>query len=134
MMLTYLFLDVLIYNYTSYNSFFFLLSLLTIDDKEYIKVIILGLLLDLIIFNLPYINTTILLLLFIINKKIIKIKDRSLKTFLYLILFDYFVYIFFLIMLNRNLNFTNFIISIIINIIFYVLSYNNLKKYIKLSR
>ena len=127
-------LDILIYNFTSYNSFFFLISLNFFTNKDYLKVILLGLTIDLILLNTPFINTIILFLLFLINKKFIKLHNRSLIDYLYINLLNLGIYNLILIIINQNLNLMNFLISLIINILFYLLSYNLVKRYIKLAR
>jgi len=130
----FLVLDILIYNFTDYNTFFFLISLNFYKEYDYIKVIILGLFIDLVILSKPLTNTIILFSLLLINKKIFKLKKRSLTNFICLNTFNFVIYNLILILLNQNLNISDFIISLVINFIFYILSYNFCKKYIKLAR
>lgn len=134
MTILFLILDILIYNFTEFNTFFFLISLIYFDEKDYLKVIMLGLFIDLILLNTLFINTCILLLIFIFNKKVIKLKTRSLSNYFYINLCNLLLYNVFLILINQNLNINTFIISIVINSIFYLLSYNLCKKHIKLAR
>ena len=128
-----LILDILIYNFTAYNSYFFLLSILFYRDKDYMKILFIGLILDLIILNKLFINTFILLLIFIINKRIFKLKNKNLKSYLLITNFNFLLYNI-LLSLIYSFNLKVFSMSFIINIIFYLLSYNLVKKYIKLSR
>lgn len=134
MTIIFVLLDIMIYNFTAYKSFFFLLTLNFYGPNEYIKVLTLGLIIDIVILNTPLINTFILLILFVINKKIIKINKRTIKNYLYINILNYFIYTALLILLKQNLNIHKFLESIIINMTFYTLSYNLCKKYIKLSR
>lgn len=134
MSLLFLILDILVYNFTEYNTFFFLISLNFYKGHDYTKVIILGLFIDLIILSTPLTNTIILLFLFLINKRVLELKNRSLTNFLCLNAFNLVIYNLILILINQNLNIFKFIISLIINFIFYILSYNLCKKRIKLAR
>lgn len=134
MILLLLILDILLYNYTKYNSFFFLIALNLIKPKDYLKVIIVGLFLDLIILNQPFINTICLLIVFILNQKIFPIKNKTLFNFLVSSVFNFLTYILFISVYNQIFNFYSFIISLLIYLIFIILSYNYLKKYIKLVR
>ena len=134
MTILFLLLDVLIYNFTPYNSFFFLIALNFYENDSYLKVISLGLVLDFIILDTPFINTVILFILFVINKRLIKINKRTLKNYLFINIFNYIIYTSILIIINQNFDTNKFITSIIINTIFCTLSYNLCKKNIKLTR
>lgn len=129
-----LILDILIYNLTPYNSFFFLLSLFFLRKNDYLRVIILGLILDFIILDKFLINTVILLIIFTINKKIIPLKNRDLKTYLIFNIISYLFFVLCLAVINQKFNFSSFIESLIIQIIFILTSYKMLKKHIKLVR
>jgi len=133
MILLLLLLDLLVYNFTSYNSYFILLSLLLISDKEYFKIILIGLFLDLIFVNTYFINTLILLILFFINKKILKISKNDMKHYFFISNFNFILYNFFL-SLIYGYNIMTFTTTFLINILFCLLSYKNVKKHIKLSR
>jgi len=129
-----LLLDILIYNLTSYNTYFFLISILLFNKKEFNKIIIIGLIIDLIITNKPFLNTIILSIIFIINKKYLKLYKRKLKDYVLLNIFNFMIYYASLSIITGCFNIYTFLINIIINYTFYVLSYNSLKKYIKLAR
>jgi len=129
-----LLLDILIYNLTSYNTYFFLISILLFNKKEFNKMIIIGLIIDLIITNKPFLNTIILSIIFIINKKYLKLYKRKLKDYVLLNIFNFMIYYASLSIITGCFNIYTFLINIIINYTFYVLSYNSLKKYIKLAR
>ena len=127
-------LDVLIYNYTNYKSFFFIVSINLLKPEDYIKIILIGLFLDLIILNQFFINTISLLVLFMLNKKVIPLKNKSFYNYLISYIFNYLSYILILSVYNQNFNLSAFCISLVINLIFVILSYNLLKKGIKFVR
>jgi len=129
-----LILDILIYNFTSYSSYFFIISICLCDKKDLYKLILIGLFLDLIVFDKLFINTLIIWIIFLINKKFFKLKEKTLISFLLINNFNFLLYNIFLAFLTVNFDVLNFFESLMINIIFYLLSYNLLKKHIKLSR
>ncbi len=129
----FLLLDILIYNFTSYNSYFFLIYICLYNKNEYIKVIFIGLLLDFILLNTQFINTLILLLVFIINKRFFKFKKKTLLSYLLVTNFNFVLYNL-LLAIIYDFNLTSFSNSFLINTLFVLLSYNLVKKHIKLSR
>ena len=128
-----LLLDVLIYNFTSYSTYFFLLSILITSKKDCVSIIILGLFLDFVVLSTPFVNTIILLLLFFLDKKFFKMQKRELKSFLLITNFN-FVFYYFLLSALYSLDLSTFALTFLINLLFCLLSYNLLKKHIKLSR
>lgn len=134
MILFLILLDILVYNYTSYKSFFFLISLNLIKPNDYLKVILIGFFLDFILLNQSFINTICLLLLFVLNKKIFPLKSKSFWNYLLSNLLNYLTFILILSIYNKSFNLYSFIISLIINVIFIIISYNYLKRRIKLVR
>ena len=127
-------LDILIYNFTAYNSFFFLNLLPLSKRNDSFKILLLGLFLDFIILDKLFINTFFLLLLLFLNKKFFSVKTKNIIDFLLINNFNFIMYNLFLSIINCNFNILIFTQSLLINIIFAVLSYNILKKRIKLSR
>ena len=131
-------MDILIYNFTPYKSFLFLLSLCFLNKKDYLTVIALGIFIDLVITNTLFINTIILSVLFYINKYLFKIKRKKVIPFLLINLFNYGIYSLttYLIYNHFNLKFIsiNLINNLIINLIFWLFSYNLMKKSIKINR
>lgn len=126
-------LDILIFNFTSYSTYFFLLLPIFYKKQEYIIIIFAGLFIDVILLNIPFLNTIILLILFFLNKKIIKLKKKTLMNFLLVANFNFAIY--HLIMsFFYNFNIINFAESFFLNFMFCLLSYNLLGKYIKLAR
>lgn len=129
-----LLIDILIYNFTSFNTYFFLISLIITAPKNIVDFLIVGLIIDFIILNTPLITTIFLILLFIFNKKFLKINKRTFFNYFSINCLNLLIYLAYIIIINQNFNFEKFIIAIIINLTFYILSYNSLKKFIKLSR
>lgn len=129
----FLLLDILIYNLTDYNSYFFLLSLIAYKADDYMKMIFISLFLDFIVLSVPFINTIILSILFFVNKTFFKLKKKTLVNYLLMANFNFTAYNLILSILY-SFDIRVFAISYIINIVFYLLSYNMLKKHIKLSR
>lgn len=129
-----LLLDILIYNLTTYNTYFFLISILLFNKKEFNKIILIGLIIDLIITNKPFLNTIILFIIFIINKKYLKLYKHKLKDYVLLNIFNFTIYYASLSIITGSFNYNVFLTDIIINYIFYALSYNLFKKHIKLAR
>lgn len=127
-------LDILIYNYTNYKSFFFLVSVNLLKPNDYIKIALIGLFLDFIILNQFFINTISLLILFFLNKKVFPLKSRSFCYYLMSYIFNYLTYTLILSTYNQNFNLNTFSISLVINLIFVILSYNLFKKDIKFVR
>lgn len=116
-------LDVLIYNYTSLKSFFFIRYLY---NKGIIYYICSGVFLDIIVFHSFFINTIILIIIYCINK-LFKYFNKS-NYIIYLII-NLFNIILFIILTNLcNLNSIKYTLilignSLIINILFLSISY-----------
>ena len=116
-------LDILINNYTKYTSLFFLLYLY---DKPYQYYLLTGLILDLLIFNSLFINTIILSLMFWLNKIFKDLNKKNFYNYIFFLTFNYIIYIFLtnIFMLNNISNILIYIGSnLIINLLFYILSY-----------
>lgn len=116
----YLFLDILIYNYTSYKTFFFLLN---INNINYIKVLSIGIILDYFILNTYFLNVLLLTTLYILRKYIFK---NTINHFPYYLLFNIFCLLLYYLITNIVFNYLNIrlIISIlIINTISIIISY-----------
>lgn len=116
-------LDVLMYNYTSLKSFFFIRYLY---NKSIIYYICSGIFLDIIIFHSFFINTIILIIIYFINK-LFKYFNKS-NYIIYLII-NLFNIILFIILTNlcslNSIKYTLILIgnSLIINILFLSISY-----------
>lgn len=123
-----LILDILINNYTIYTSFFFIIYLYNKPYKFYLYT---GLILDLIIFDTLFYNIVILSGIYLMNKLLKELNKDNFYNFLFITIYDYLLYIIFsnLIVLN-NLNYIFISIgsNLLINIIFYILSYRLIKQ------
>jgi len=123
-----LMLDILINNYTIYTSFFFIIYLYNKPYKFYLYT---GLILDLIIFDTLFYNIVILSGIYLMNKLLKELNKDNFYNFLFITMYDYLLYIIFsnLIVLN-NLNYIFISIgsNLLINIIFYILSYRLIKQ------
>lgn len=123
-----LILDIFIYNYTKYKSYFFLVSLY---NKNIIYYIGMGLILDFIVFNTFLLNSIILLIIYFINKFFSRYNIKNIYIYLLNLLVDYIVYISLTnLVLHNTLNIilVNIGKSIILNLLFYFLCFK-LKKY-----
>lgn len=124
----YLILDIFIYNYTKYKSYFFLVSLY---NKNIIYYIGMGLILDFIVFNTFLLNSVIILIIYFINKFFSRYNIKNIYIYLLNLLVDYIVYISITnLVLNNALNviLVNIGKSLILNLLFYFLCFK-LKKY-----
>ncbi len=117
-------LDVLIYNLTSCNSYFFLISIyLCLYYKKYkllsfICLIVLALTMD---YNFIFIIFSYILIYFLINRK----SSVSLSKYLIINITG-------LIIMLGYINKTNILYDFIFNLIFIIISYKYIKIYIKL--
>lgn len=124
----YLILDIFIYNYTKYKSYFFLVSLY---NKNIIYYVGMGLILDFVVFNTFLLNSIILLIIYFINKFFSRYNIKNIYIYLLNLLVDYIVYISITnLVLNNALNviLVNIGKSLILNLLFYFLCFK-LKKY-----
>lgn len=132
----YLLLDIVLSYFSKIPTFFFLLNLVLIKKKDFNKLIIITLVLDLLILNTYFLNTILLTTIFFFYKKI-KITKMTLTNYIVSLIFIYITYNLSIGLINGYNIFTiiKFIITnIIYSLIFYLLSYKILKKNIKLSR
>ena len=119
-----LFLDVILYNFTSYLSYFFIIY---IYNKKYKYYLLTGLILDLIIFIKPLIVTLILSIIYLINYTFKTLNKNNVYNYIFINVFNY---ILFIILSNIILmhNFSNIFLnignSLFINIIFIILTFN----------
>lgn len=117
-------------------TYFILLNMVMLAKEDVAKIILLGLILDLLIFNTYFLNTLILVIIFLIykNLKIIKINifnyllSLSLVYFMYVIILGLANHYSLIYIFNFGLKNYGF------NLIFYALCYKIIQKHIKLSR
>ncbi len=118
-----LLLDILINNYTSFTSYFFLVYLY---DKPYKYYLLTGLILDLIIFNTYFYNIVILSIIYLFIKIFKDLNKKNFYIFMFFCTYTYILFIVFSKLITFN-NFNNILISIgsnlLINLLFYALSF-----------
>ncbi|MBQ7031060.1 MAG: hypothetical protein IJN13_01640 [Bacilli bacterium] len=116
-------LDILINNYTSYTSYFFVIYLY---NKSYKYYLLTGLILDLVIFKSLFTNTLILSLIYLFNKVFKELNKTNIFNYIFINIFNYIVFIFLTnIMFLNNLDTILILLgnNLLINTIFYILSY-----------
>ena len=111
-------LDILIYKFTPYESFLFLISLTLFDKKDYFKVIMLGIFIDFVVLNTFFINTIILLILFIFDKSILKIKNKKIKSYMVVNTLNYLIYSASLYLIFSQTNLKEFFLDLGYNYLF----------------
>lgn len=122
-------LDILLNNYSNFNTYFFIIYLY---NKNYKYYLLTGLILDLIIFNSFY-NTIILSIIYLFNKVFKDLNKNNIYNYIYINSFNYLIYI-----ILTNLFVLNSIkeillsvgYNLLINAFFYILSYNLYRKYL----
>lgn len=123
-------LDFLIYNYTSYSTYFILLNLMA--KKNYKKLILIGLILDFFVLNTYFKNTLILIILILINKYILNFNKKNIVVFLAISIINYHLFIIFNSLINHNISFFN-ISTIIVNnyFLYFIICLLYFNKFIK---
>ena len=120
-------LDIIINNYSSFTSYFFIIYLY---NKPYKYYLLTALIFDLVIFNTLYINIIIFSILYFLNKIFANLNKNNILTFLFFCLFNYNFYIILSNLLNIN-GFGHILMNIgtnlLINILFYLLSFRLFK-------
>ena len=125
----YLLLDILIYNLTKYQSYFFLINL---SNKDLLTNMIIALTIDLCIMHTFFLNTLIILGLYLIKKYLLKINLHNFITFLFYNLFNLGIYFLIMHIYFKGFYFKDLISVLIVNLIFIIISYKNQDKNINL--
>ncbi len=119
-------IDIIIANYTKYNTYFFIIYLY---NKKYKDYLLTALILDIIIFQNIY-NLIILTIIYFLNKLFHNLNKNNIAVYLLINTFNYTMYI----ILSNILTFTtinNILLKIGLNIpfslLFYILSYKENK-------
>lgn len=121
--------DILIYNYTNYLSFFFLVDL---NKRSLLINIGIGLLIDYIL-NIYFFNVIFLSIIYIITK----LFNFNNNNFLYYYLYNIFIILLYYIISNllfNYINIYNLLNVLLINSIFIYISYKKETKYISFFR
>lgn len=116
-------LDILVYSYTHFNSYFFLIGLI---NKPYIYYLCAGLVIDFIILDTPLINILFLTILYFINKFFHHFNENNFWVYIINISFDFILYLIYIGIVNYfSISEILIIIgnNLFINMIFYLLSY-----------
>lgn len=116
-------LDVLINNFTKYTSYFFIVYLYNKPYKYYVLV---GLILDFIIFNTYFYNLIILTIIYLLDKLLKDLNQNNFYNFVFITIYNYLLFIILsnlIVFNNLEYIFLSIGSNLIINIIFYVLSY-----------
>lgn len=117
-------------------TYFFLLNIILIPKNQLSKLIIITLIIDLLILNTYFLNTIIITIIFIIYKHL-KIYKPTILNYLLSLCIIYLLYIFTIGIINHY-SFTYLLLyslkNIFPNLIFFLLCYKLVFKYIKLSR
>ena len=126
-----LLLDILIYNFTSYLSYF---SLLNINNKSYIYNISIALLLDTLITKIFPLNIIWFTIFFILKKYLFKFNYHNFLTYYIFNILIIFIYYLINNILFSYITLINIINVLLINSIMIVISYKFNESNIKYSR
>ena len=121
----FLILDILVYNYTKYNSYLILLNLY--KKNNVFKIVLISLILDFIIFKTYYKFSFILITIFTINKKVLKYNLNKTINFISLNIINYIIFILLNSIVNNNVSYfsisliivNDILLNMIISIIYY---------------
>lgn len=124
----YLFLDLIIYNYTPYLSYFFLVNL---NDKSYIYNISIALLIDFLILHIPLLTTLWVTILYFLKKYLFKFNYYNFYIYVCFNLGIIFLYYLVNSLLFSNVTIIGILNVLIINGVFVAISYKRLALDIK---
>ena len=119
-------LDIILYNFTSYTTYFFIIYLY---NKPYKYYLLCGLILDLVIFETKFLNLISLTMIYLLHKLFNDLNKHHFYHYVYIHLFNYLAFV-----ILSNILFTNFStifykigINLFVNLLFYALSYRIFK-------
>ena len=124
----YLFLDLIIYNYTPYLSYFFLINL---NDKSYIYNISIALLIDFLILHIPLLTTLWVTILYFLKKYLFKFNYHIFYIYVCFNLGIIFLYYLVNSLLFSSVTIIGILNVLIINGVFVAISYKRLALDIK---
>ena len=125
----YLLLDILIYNFTSHASYFFLIN---ISTKDFFYNLVIALIIDLFIMHTYFINTLIIVSLYLIKKYLLKLNLNNFFTYSLYNSFNFFSYFLLMSLIFKNINLSSLILIYLFNLIFIMISYKNKRSNISL--
>lgn len=119
-------LDIILYNFTSYTTYFFIVYLY---NKPYKYYLLCGLILDLVIFETMYLNIIILTIIYLLNKLFNDLNKHHFYNYVFINLFNYLAFIILsnIIFANFSIIFYKIGINLFVNLLFYILSYRVFK-------
>ena len=119
-------LDIILYNFTSYTTYFFIIYLY---NKPYKYYLLCGLILDLVIFETMYLNIIILTIIYLLNKLFNDLNKHHFYNYVFINLFNYLAFIILsnIIFANFSIIFYKIGINLFVNLLFYSLSYRVFK-------
>ncbi len=126
----YLLLDILIYNYTPYLSYFFILN---INNKPFIYNIIIAVIID-ILLKIPFYNVIFITIIYLLKKHIFKFNYNNLLY--YYIVNISFIILYYIIssLIYSSINILNILNLFFINSIFILICYKKDNRNILLLR
>ncbi len=116
----YLILDILIYNYTPYLSYFFLLN---INTKSYIYNLALAFLIDLLITPNPFYTTIFITIIYYLHHYLFKLNYHNFNIYYLINIITIILYYIFSMLIFKYLTFSNILNILIINSIFIAICY-----------
>lgn len=116
----YLLLDILIYNYTPYFSYFFLLNL---NTKSYIYNLALAILIDFLILHTWFYNIIFITIVYFFKKYFCKFNYHNFNTYFITNLLIILIYYFLSFLIFKYITIYSFLAVLIINSIFIFICY-----------
>ena len=124
----FLFIDIFMYNFTPYPSYFFLINL---SDKDFLTNFCMALIIDLFLMHTFFLNTLIISLLYLIKKYGLHLNLNNFLTYVFYNLSNLEIYYLLLNLIFHKSLFNNFLLVFVINLIFIIISYKNKSNDIK---
>lgn len=123
----FLLLDILIYNFTKYNTYLILLNFVTLKNKK--TILFLALFLDCIVFHTWYKNLIVFLILLLFNEYIYNFNTKQIVSYLAVSILNYVLFLLLSNIINGNFNIfficTSIVESFFLNFILWVLLFKN---------
>lgn len=123
----FLLLDILIYNFTKYNTYLILLNFVTLKNKK--TILFLALFLDCIVFHTWYKNLIVFLILLLFNEYIYNFNTKQIVSYLAVSILNYVLFLLLSNIINGNFNVfficTSIVESFFLNFTLWVLLFKN---------
>ena len=121
----YLIIDIFVYRYTKFNSYFFLFN---INNHSLLYNILISFVLDFIILKTYFVNLLFCLFLYFIKKKFVKRYFINYYKYLFINIFIFIFYLVFNLLIFKNFSFNYLFSSLFIYILFLNVCYIKEKK------